>query len=86
MEYDYGTIAEIVQKKEANCRKILSRIKKFLLISYVVAKLQNKRIDFQYVKINPFMYIKFVYHAKSLMGNVHFHYNCRAHNLFPLTL
>ncbi|MGF9967056.1 sigma-70 family RNA polymerase sigma factor [Bacillus rhizoplanae] len=28
LEYDYGTIAEIVQKKEANCRKILSRIKK----------------------------------------------------------
>lgn len=57
-----------------------------LRISYVVAKLQNKRIDFQYVKINPFMYIKFVYHAKSLVGNVHFHYNCRAHNLFPLIL
>lgn len=57
-----------------------------LRISYVVAKLQNKRIDFQYVKINPFMYIKFVYHAKSLMGNVHFHHNCQAHNLFPLTL
>lgn len=30
LEYDYETIAEIVQKKEANCRKILSRIKKAL--------------------------------------------------------
>ncbi|MCM3736755.1 RNA polymerase sigma factor SigJ [Bacillus cytotoxicus] len=30
LEYDYETIAEIVQKKAANCRKILSRIKKEL--------------------------------------------------------
>ncbi|MEH6891730.1 sigma-70 family RNA polymerase sigma factor [Bacillus sp. JJ864] len=30
LEYDYETIAEIVQKKEVNCRKILSRIKKVL--------------------------------------------------------
>ncbi|WP_445479768.1 sigma-70 family RNA polymerase sigma factor [Lysinibacillus irui] len=28
--YDYETIAEIVQKKENNCRKILSRVKKML--------------------------------------------------------
>lgn len=30
LEYDYETIAEIVQKKEDNCRKILSRLKKSL--------------------------------------------------------
>ena len=30
LEYDYETIAEIVQKKENNCRKILSRVKKML--------------------------------------------------------
>ncbi|WP_341302823.1 RNA polymerase sigma-70 factor [Lysinibacillus sp. FSL H8-0500] len=30
LEYDYETIAEIVQKKEVNCRKILSRLKKML--------------------------------------------------------
>lgn len=30
LQYDYETIAEIVQKKEDNCRKILSRLKKSL--------------------------------------------------------
>ncbi|OEH94530.1 RNA polymerase sigma factor SigJ [Bacillus solimangrovi] len=30
LEYDYKTIADIVQKSESNCRKILSRIKKEL--------------------------------------------------------
>ncbi|WP_416828356.1 RNA polymerase sigma-70 factor [Ectobacillus polymachus] len=30
LEYDYETIADIVQKTEPNCRKILSRLKKML--------------------------------------------------------
>ncbi|MGG0188518.1 sigma-70 family RNA polymerase sigma factor [Bacillus rhizoplanae] len=45
LEYDYETIAEIVQKKEVNCRKILSRMKKML------PELE-KHIEVENVKVN----------------------------------
>lgn len=47
LEYDYETTAEIVQKTEPNCRKILSRLKKML--PELEKKLTAVNIDHQQV-------------------------------------
>ncbi|MGG2065448.1 RNA polymerase sigma-70 factor [Bacillus sp. S14(2024)] len=49
LEYDYGTIAEIVQKKEANCRKILSRLKKMLPALEKQIAIENVKVDHKQV-------------------------------------
>ncbi len=45
LDFDYGEIAQIVGKEEANCRKIFSRVKQKL-----VSELPEHRIDYQHQK------------------------------------